>query len=361
MSVHEFFASDYVSARAAFLAACSDAGIELASHVCPHRHEDAPGGLFTDVARVGRADAPNVVVVIAGTHGAEGIFGSGCQVGSLRQRRFDSLPSDTAILLIHAINPLGFAGCHRVAEDNVDLNRNFGDHARPLINPDYASVHDLLVPEEWTEETPTQIRAGIAAYIAAHGQKAFDRAAMAGQATHPSGIYYSGVRPTWSNVTLTRIAAEHLARAKRIAVLDLHTGLGPFASAELICRHPPGSEDLARARRWYGEGVTAAQAGESGSPPVDGNLRMAFGRLCPTAEITSIGVEIGTVPLDECLMILCADNWLYNHGDPPGPFRDRVRKDMRRAFSPDDPRWTEPVFGRTMELLQRAIVGVSTA
>lgn len=359
MSNHDFFAADYVSARKAFLSACAETGIETSTYESPHRHVDAPGGLFTDVARAGRLDAPGVVMLISGTHGAEGIYGSGCQTGWLREQRYLNLPDDTAVVLVHAINPLGFAGLHRVAEDNVDLNRNFIDHERPPANPDYAAVHDLLVPESWTDDTPSRIRSGITDYIKAHGQKAFNRAAMGGQHTHSEGLFYGGIRPTWSHGVIGRIAAEHLTHAERVAVLDLHTGLGAFASVELICRHPPESEALARARRWYGEDVTAAQAGESGSPPVDGNLRMAFDRLCPAAEITSIGIEVGTIPLDECLMILCADNWMHCRNDPPGPFRDNVRKSMRRAFSPDDRRWTEPVFVRTMELVGQAVNGVS--
>ncbi len=47
----------------------------------------------------------------------------GCARAGLR-----SCLQNTGALLIHALNPYGFAWTRRVTEDNVDLNRNFVDH-----------------------------------------------------------------------------------------------------------------------------------------------------------------------------------------------------------------------------------------
>ena len=340
------------------MSAAKEARLQVGSF--EHPEDRAPDGspLFADCAWVGPEGAPNVVVTVSGTHGVEGFYGSGCQTGWLRERRYKQLPNDVAVLHIHAINPYGFAWLHRVTEGNVDLNRNFVDHAHLPSNKAYADVHPQIVPDDWTDETPARIRTDIARYVERHGQKAFNQAVMGGQFSHPDGIFYGGVRPMWSNGIICRLAAERLSRVERITVLDFRTGLGPYGHAELICRHPPGSDALLRARRWYGDAVTAAQAGESGSPPVDGNLRMAFGHLCPGAQVTAIGIEVGTVPLDQCLMALCADNWLHAKGDPPGSFRDRVMRDMRQAFFPDEPSWTEPVYARAMEIVEQAVAGL---
>ena len=49
-----------------------------------------------------------------------------------------ALPADTGALLVHAINPYGFAWTRRVNEDNADLNRNFRDFAMPApVSPAY--------------------------------------------------------------------------------------------------------------------------------------------------------------------------------------------------------------------------------
>lgn len=358
MSAQRFFSTDYEAARAAFLAACRTANVAVATFENPHARAPGGGRLFADVAWAGAPDAPNVVVTVSGTHGVEGFYGSGCQTGWLLEDRLKTLAADTAVMHIHAVNPFGFAWLHRTTEGNIDLNRNFIDHSRPPDNPSYADVHRFLLPDQWTAGTAKDVQAAMAAYVEAHGQAAFNKAVMGGQHTHPDGLFYGGRAPTWSNDLVSALARERLGAARRIAVLDLHTGLGPFAGAELICRHPPSSEALARARRWYGPSVTAAQAGQSGSPPVDGNLRMVFVRLCPDAEVTSIGIEVGTVPLYPCLAALSADNWLMAKGMPDGPLRDRISRDMRDAFFPDEARWTEPVYARTMHIIDQALAGL---
>jgi hypothetical protein len=360
MANHDFFPADYQSARLGFISACKEAGFtpesfENASVAAPDKSK-----LFADCVWVGPKDASNVVVTIAGTHGAEGSYGSGCQTGWLRERRFENLPDDLAILHIHSINPHGFAWLRRVSEGNVDLNRNFIDFANLPINEAYAEVHSLIVPDEWSSETPSKLQADLDNFVSGHGQKTFNRAVMGGQHSHPDGIFYGGTQPVWSNGLIANLATEKLSQAKHIAVIDMHTGLGPYGYAELICRHPADSDALRRARQWYGDSVTAAQAGESETPPVDGNLRMAFNRLCPQAQVTAIGIEVGTLPLDQVLMALYTDNWLHAKGDPTGPAHKRVMLDMRNAFYPDASDWTEPVYNRTQEVIEQAINGLES-
>src|SRR5262245_56959198 len=130
MSAVANFAKDYTEAREKFLAACAFAGASVRSFANPLR---GPNGepLFMDVARLGPADAKRMLVLTSATHGIEGYCGSGSQVTWLRTRGAKSLPAGTGALLVHAVNPHGFAWTRRVNEDNVDLNRNFVDHAKP--------------------------------------------------------------------------------------------------------------------------------------------------------------------------------------------------------------------------------------
>lgn len=125
-----FFSDDYAAARSAFLSAATAADAELTSHVLPviGRPGREPRGesLVTDVAWLGPRSAESVLMLVSGTHGIEGYAGSACQVSLLAT----GLPRDakTATLLVHALNPYGFARGRRVNEDNVDLNRNFVNH-----------------------------------------------------------------------------------------------------------------------------------------------------------------------------------------------------------------------------------------
>src|SRR5271156_1690440 len=102
------FSRDFAEARKKFLAACAKVGIDPQSIEHPLT---GPNGetLATDVALIGPSDAANLLVLISGTHGVEGLAGSGCQLAWLASADAAALPADTAVLLVHLINPWGCA------------------------------------------------------------------------------------------------------------------------------------------------------------------------------------------------------------------------------------------------------------
>src|SRR5205807_4300448 len=144
-----YFSASYAEARDKFRAAGQAAGARLTQYITPVK---GPRGetLTTDVARLGPASAERLLVTVSATHGAEGFCGSGVQTGSFANGIARELPAGTAFVAIHAINPYGFAWIRRVTEENVDLNRNFVDHAKELPrNAGYEALHDAICPREW--------------------------------------------------------------------------------------------------------------------------------------------------------------------------------------------------------------------
>src|SRR5687767_5641351 len=115
------FSGAYAEARTKFQDAAKAAGASLSSYVHPERGPDG-GELATDVAWIGPADAAGVLVLVSGTHGVEGHCGSGAQVDWLRRGEAAHRAPNVAVMLIHAINPYGFAWSRRVTHENVDLN-----------------------------------------------------------------------------------------------------------------------------------------------------------------------------------------------------------------------------------------------
>ena len=147
-SIPECFSESYAEARPKFCSAAAAAGGAIRSWFNPKAR--GPNGelLYLDIARFGAADAPNMLVLIAGTHGVEGHCGSGAEIAWLRDGGPAKLPQDTGALLIHAINPYGFAWSRRVTEDNVDLNRNFVDHDKAYPKNDgYLALADAILPD----------------------------------------------------------------------------------------------------------------------------------------------------------------------------------------------------------------------
>jgi hypothetical protein len=359
MSVAEYFSADYASARERFRAAAARAHAATTSYLLPDRQ--GPGGesLTLDVATLGAADAQSALLVIAGTHGVEGLAGSGCLVGLLEDRLHESLPRSCCVVLLHAINPYGFAWLRRVTEEGVDLNRNFVDFSRPLPSSEaYERLHDWLVPTDWQGEARRAADAALTGLIQQHGMAALQAAVTGGQYTRPGGLFYGGARETWSARTLLRVLLEVLpASVRKVAVLDLHTGLGPPAYGEPIldAADPRARE---RALRWFGPDVRDLSAGESVSARLTGTMARGIERARPQLELTFIGLEFGTRPVMEVLTALRADHWLHSHGGEDPQAAAQIRQQMRDAFYCDTAAWQAAVYGRTADLAFRALRGL---
>ena len=351
-------APDYPQARARFAEAARQAGAAWQDY--PHPLTGLAGeALATDLAWLGPRDAGRVLLSLSGTHGVEGLYGSACQSGWLEGPGRRPLPPDTAVALVHAVNPWGFSWLRRVDADNIDVNRNAIDRtAPPPANPDYRLVHDRLMPAEWHASTAEALRRELDRLMTELGPRRLTRALTGGQYEYPDGVFYGGTAPSWSCRTLQALAGEHLVRARVIAVLDHHTGLGPEGHTEIICRHAAGSPALARARAWWGRDVTATALGESASEVIDGNVRMAVQRWCPQALVVAAALEVGTRPADVVVQALVADNWLHRRGDPRTPLGDAIRAAVREAFVVDTPAWRRRCLARAMELYAATLAGL---
>src|SRR5262249_43630389 len=108
-NVRDFFSSDYADARKRFSDVAKAAGFTPERHVNAKVKGPRSEELSTEIVRIGPTNAENVILVTSGTHGVEGFCGSGAQVGWLVNGVHKELPKNTALVLIHAINPHGFA------------------------------------------------------------------------------------------------------------------------------------------------------------------------------------------------------------------------------------------------------------
>ena len=347
-------AADYSEARARFLDAAAVAGARMTRQALSLTGPDGEP-LATDVACLGRPDAPARLLVISGTHGVEGFAGSVCQTEALT--RTTAVPDDLAIVFVHAINPFGFAWIRRVNEDNVDLNRNCIDFSAGIPeNPGYDALADVLVPDRWDEETQRATAEEMLAFAREHGFDGLQAAVSMGQYRHPTGVFYGGSRPVWSQRTLEAILREHCSGAERVGVIDLHTGLGPFGVGELIASHP-GGIGKERLDAWYGE-YTVPSEGTSVSADVRGDILDAIEGWLPGTVVTGVAIEWGTVDIVAVSTALRADAWLHAHGDPRGPEAAPIRAQLRDAFAPDDPAWANLVWERFAEVGERTTVGL---
>lgn len=358
ISIPGCFSETYAEARTKFCGAAAEAGGALRSWLNPHATGLNGERLYLDTARFGPADASRMLVLISSTHGVEGHCGSGAQIAWLRTGGPAGLPKDTGALIVHAINPYGFAWTRRVNEDNVDLNRNFVDHDKPYPDNGYDAVAAALLPAEWTDTGRVESKRTLEAYAQKHGAFALQSAITSGQYSHPDGVFYGGVKPTWSNRTIRAIAREELGRADRVGVIDFHTGLGPFGHGELICAVAPGSKSFERSKAWYPE-MTSSEMGTSTSAIVTGCMTDAFPQELPDAEVTSIAIEYGTYPVPDVLNAVQADNWLHQRGDVASPLGRALKADMKERFFPSGDKWREMVWQRAVQTIGWALTGLA--
>jgi hypothetical protein len=362
MPVSDYFAGSYAEARSKFLAQAQAAGARLSHHPLPGLKGPAGEDLFVDVAVQGPATAERALLVLSGTHGVEGLCGSGCQVGYFEDRLHDALPAQSLSILVHAVNPHGFAWLRRVNEDNVDLNRNFRDFTQPLPDSSaYEEVHDWLVPEDWDGPHRQTADLAIQKYIKTRGFAALQGAVSGGQYTRSTGLFYGGNRETWSNKTLRRILNDQIpGTVKALAAIDLHTGLGPSGYGELIYLGPAGPAKE-RSLRWYGPEVTDPQQRNSTSAVVTGSLAESLAGTLPSVQVTPIGLEFGTQPIMNVLTALRADHWLHVVEGRGTPLREGIKQQIRDAFYIDQPAWKAAVYGRMADIVLRAARGLASA
>lgn len=362
MDVINYFSPTYQAARAKFLEAASHAGLNIESHLNPNTKGPDGGALYTDVAVWGDPSADRVLLANSATHGAEGFCGSGALVGWLRSGAYRKVPKNVKVVLVHAINPHGFAWIRRVNEDNVDLNRNFLDHNGGYPeNPDYDALHDIIVPREWGSDSRAAMEEAFDAYKQQHGAFAWQKALSQGQYNHADGIFHGGNKPTWSNHIFRKIVGGHVQGAKHACFIDYHTGLGPYGTVDLIADGEPGSPELQRCFDWFVNNVSSPALGNSTSPALHGVIKHAVVDMLEGTRVTSVTAEYGTYPLTTVLGAVIADNWLHARGDLDSVQGKDLKAQMRKAFYPDEDDWKELVYLRSRQFMRAAVAGLSDA
>jgi hypothetical protein len=353
------FSQTYAQARETFLAAADTADIDVESHPHPMLGRDGEA-LAMDVALEGEKDARALLVLSSACHGVEGFCGSGVQTALLRDEAWHRAVRDTgvAVLYIHALNPYGFSWWRRTTQENVDLNRNFHDFTKPLpANPGYDEIASLLVPHEWPPRP--EVEAKLAGYARTHGAAAWQAAISGGQYTHPEGLFYGGVNPTWSQVTLRHVLRDHAQRCEKLGWIDFHTGLGPTGVGERIFACRDEAAALGRARAWWGPKVTSIYDGSSTSALLQGLMWMSAYEECPQAEYTGIALEYGTLPLPQMIEALRADQWIEIHPEAPEEMRRRIKQRTRDAFYTDTDEWKRAILEQGFEASRQALDGLS--
>ena len=356
MPESKFFSESYAEALRRFLVSVAESGGSGNSY--PIRSQDS---LSIDVATLGARDAPTVLVS-SGLHGIEGFFGSAIQLALLEklQREPDS---SVRYVLVHALNPYGFANLRRVNEDSVDLNRNF--HS----NPDdyagapqaYAGLDSFLNPTS----APPRIdlfKAKAVWLILRHGFHALKQVVAGGQYEHPRGLFFGGNGPCES----TRIVFEHcqnwIGEANRVVHIDLHSGLGGYGDYKLLLNTNAASPDYA----WY-----ATNFGQEKIEPLDANQGTAYHvsglygnwmqERFSSKEYRFLCAEFGTYPALRVLASLRRENRAYRFCKKGERKYADAKAELKECFCPSDLKWKNQVVRSGLAIIEQAAAAVGSS
>lgn len=382
----------YDESRRQFLCGASDAGWEVTTLGPPETNPTAARSgtvpaipLAVDVASRGSADAPRALIVSAGLHGVEGLFGSQLLLDWFRATAGKSagIPGDLRLVAVHCLNPFGYTHRRRADPWNVDLNRNFSlDEPRETPPPSpLAEELDLLLNPRELPRRPDWFRLRLWRLGARYGVKRVRQAIAGGQWLNPRGLFFGGHGPgqfaQWCEVSWGKVVGS----AQRVTHFDLHSGLGRYGALRLLLQ--PGLSDagLERMRRSFGPlclppapllHPPAAQAGSGappgGPPPKDlgyqaqGTWGSWLQQRFDDRQYEYACAEFGTYGGLRVLAALRDENAAWHLTSLDSPERQRAADRLQECFYPSGTRWRVRVRAKFLALVTRARAdGASTA
>ena len=346
------FSADYVTARARFREAARGARFELSSVSTGQRGPDG-SELTIDVALRGAESAARVLVISSGLHGIEGYFGSAVQCAWLEGGGRRSV-ADRRIVLIHALNPYGFAWRRRVNEDNVDLNRSFmrRGHRYEGSADGYRELNGLLNPERAPRLIEPFLLEALPPLLK-HGFRALKNAVAQGQYEFPRGLFYGGRGLSKTGQLLREHLPGWLGRPEHVTQLDLHTGRGAYGSYALCVDLPSDSRRVSRLKGLFGEGAIESFDPSGVLYEIRGALGPWLEELLPRVQYDCLLAEFGTYNAIKVLEAMRYENLAHYHAPSPR-VSERAKKKLFEAFCPRSPRWRKLVLERALRVIEQA-------
>lgn len=347
------YAMDYVTARERLVTAARQHG---AVHEAWPIHAAGPAGesLCIDYLRFGAPKAPRVLVISSGLHGVEGYFGSAVQWAWLT--RHSDPPDGVAVVLLHALNPFGFAWRRRFDGENIDPNRNFllpGEEYRgapPLYGPIY-SLFRMDVPPRRIDPAHA---ARVAYIIARYGLRQLRVTIPVGQYEYPLGPFFGGKGPCATQRVLAGQLSTIWTDAEHVVHVDLHTGLGKWAGYKILIDDAEQSSEHCWWQERFGrEQVEVCQQTVT-AYPARGSLGPWLRHHFPGKFFHYATLEFGTYRPKKVMDALMAETRAFNCGLLADPRYEWTRQQLLEVFVPAKASWRHRVVEQSLSVLDQA-------
>lgn len=353
------FTVDYFAARKRFRAEALRLGWELEAHAIPARGPDGQE-LTVDVAFSPRNHGDRALVISSGLHGVEGFIGSALQCAVLESWSASFLPTGVRLVFIHALNPYGFCWLRRCDEDNVDPNRNFlmptevyqGSH------PTYRILERWLNPREvaWSGWDLFPFLLMVEGWW--QGKQQLQEAVAGGQYDFPKGLFYGGSHPSTAMRLLETNLRRWLDGCSRILHLDVHTGLGPWATYKLLVDDPLSSAQAAWLRNSFGPEAVHECHGSRITYTTRGSLGRWCTSHCADADYTYLCLEFGTYSSLQVLNGLRRENHAHHWKRQHSSSSRKVKRRLLELFCPASSGWRRRTVRQGSAIVQQALAAL---
>lgn len=358
MSKESYFSTSYAAARNRFITAAETTGAQLSSFPIHVSGEEA-NKYSIDVATIGPTDSATIVLS-SGVHGVEGFLGSALQLAFLDQ--FRELGNEgVRFVLVHAINPVGFASGRRFDQFNVDLNRNFlpDEKAYQGAPARYEQLNGFLNPK--SPPNPREpFRCKALMQVLRYGIKALKQSVAGGQYKFPEGIFFGGHRPSPSAAAVMQMCSDWFREGHKTLHIDIHSGLGSFGNYKLLLAESPDSQEV----EWY-TNVFGAKTIEP-TPDATGTAYLASGPIGIWLQqqfghenYHFVTAEFGTYDPIRVLGALRAENRAHHYATRDSSSYQWAKGELLECFCPSSPKWKRQVITQGIKIIQQGIAGLS--
>jgi Protein of unknown function (DUF2817) len=220
------------------------------------------------------------------------ILGAAIQLAWLQQQMDLSA---VRVILLHALNPYGFAYHRRWNEDGVDLNRNFLPATASFVGspPDYPALDRFFNPTSPPVKFEPFLLAAIG-WVVRYGSQRIKETLAVGQYDYPQGLFFGGSRPAQTQTILAAHLSRWLGNTGAVTHVDFHSGLGKLATYRLFPKAILEPEDRARLIAQFGAESIEFPDERSVSYPILGGLGQWCQDLSIDRRYDFLTAEFGT-------------------------------------------------------------------